>query len=446
MAPPDRHITNATWVAPDGRKRTGTIVVSGSRMRPAEGRTLKVPGAGVLLDARGLLIVPGIIDTHVHFREPGQRHKEGVANGSRAALKGGVVTVLDMPNNRPPCTTPVRLSAKKETFRRHCRTNWGLLLQARSQGALPSMDGAVAVKVYMARSSSSQPIHHQPRLTAVLARYPVVVVHAEDEELLVGPDAGPLPHHQRRPRAAIVSALAKLERSLIELPPGGRPRLVLAHASTREEVAWLSRMKHDGHDVWGETCPHYWRLTAADQLAQGAELKVNPPLRRPEDRDAVLRGLSDGVIDFVGSDHAPHSAEEKRASSDPPSGIPGIEWLGSLAMELLAQGTVGLERLLDLSSRNAARCYALPGADGIQDGSPADLTFVRMEPLPGSRSSHPPVTRAGYNPYGAAPPCPVVEATVVGGALAYHRGTWAEEVSGVDVGHQNPAPGRVDEG
>ena len=330
-----------------------------------------------------------------------------------------------MPNNRPPITTQRRLENKRRLFATRCRTNWGLHLHAPGGSRVPPLPKHCAsVKVYMAQSSSNRPVLHLGRLARLFAAYPVVVLHAEDEARFL-PER--LPHHRARPRAAVRSALDLVERALATLPRRQQPRLVLAHAATRDEVDWVRRMKHNGVDLWAETCPHYWLLTHVDCDRVGAKLQVNPPLRSPADREAILHGLADGTIDFVSTDHAPHTLARK-GGLQPPSGIPGIEWLAPAVVGLVRKGIIDWHRFLDLTCVSSARCFGIVDRNGIREGNHADLTFL-AEGIPDGEI----VTRAGYAPFAGKLPDIRVHAVMVAGLFKYLDREFLNQVPGKEV-------------
>jgi dihydroorotase len=416
-------IDHATWLRADGTTGTGTLLASreGVRLLPPGASP---PAAAVVVDGAGGLVIPGLVDPHTHLREPGQGYKEGITNGTRAALAGGVTTVLDMPNNRPPTSTASRLEAKRARFVRKSRVHWGLHVQASMVNEVLDTDRIASVKIYMARSSTDSALNSPGRLREIFGGYPRIAVHAEDEERFPAGAEGP--HHVARPRAAVRTALQKIEETLDGLSPGDRPRVVLCHIATADELDWLRRMKARGFDIWGETVPHYTVFTQEDTVRLGGRLHVNPPIRTAADRDAVLRGIADGTIDFAATDHAPHSPAEK-TSSQPPSGIAGIEWLGPWLVSLADRGHIGWPRFLDLASRAAARCYGFTVAAGVEDGAPADLALVRRG------APRRVVTRARWNPYREHPFGWTVAATVVRGHLAHHEGTFPGDPRGREV-------------
>ena len=416
-------IDHATWLRADGTTGSGTLIASrdGVGLLP-EGAS--APAADQVVDGRGGLVVPGLVDPHTHLREPGQAEKEGITNGTRAALAGGVTTVLDMPNNRPPTSNSARLEAKRERFRRKSRVHWGLHVQASMVNEVLDTDRVASVKIYMARSSTDTALNTPKRLKEIFGGYPRIAVHAEDEERFPTRSSGP--HHVARPRAAIRSALQKVEDTLEALAPGDRPRVILCHIATSDELSWLRRLKARGFDVWGETVPHYTVFTRDDSLRLGGRLQVNPPIRTAADRDAVLGGIADGTIDFAATDHAPHTPAEK-TSKHPPSGIAGIEWLGPWLVSLADQGHISWSRFLDLAARSAARCYGFEVAAGVEEGAPADLAILRR----GDRRRV--ITKARWNPYSHKPLGWTVAATVVRGHLAHIEGTFPGEARGMEV-------------
>jgi dihydroorotase len=395
-------------------------------------------------DGEGLIAMPGLIDAHVHFREPGVDHKEGIDQGTRAALAGGVTTVLEMPNTVPTCSTPEALAHKRELYQRKSRVHWGLHYQATYPPKPLPHSPIASAKIYMAKSSVDDAVVSEEAVLQVMRIYPRVAVHAEDERKFCAalpPGVDPArAHHVRRPVEAIEAALATLERCLKRLSEHERPRLILCHAGTREELVWLRRMRHEGFDVWAETCPHYFLLTQDDYLRIGDDLKVNPPLRAEADRDAVLQGLADGTIDFISTDHAPHLPSEKQ-SAQAPSGIASIEVLLPLLMTLWQERQLPWAHLLRLAVINPARAYDLPGCEPFEVGHRADFVLLRE----GAFSAPPVVTRAATHPYLTHAFRYQVASTWLAGRMAFEHtnaGARHHDVLGEEVYLSNAKRGR----
>lgn len=415
-------IRNARWLDEKGEARSGSICIHGSTIRSAgDAPPCDEPG-GETFDASGLLALPGLIDAHTHFREPGGCRKEGIVNGSRAALAGGVTTVLDMPNNRPACSTPARLEAKKALFRRKCATNWGLHILASTTAPVP--ETIASAKVFMSSSGHAKAVVAIEALATIFSKHRRITIHAEDESWF---HAGAnLPHHLARPRSSILIALQKVEAAYGMVEPHARPRLALCHVSTREELEWLRTVKRRGWDIWGETCPHYLFFTQTDQQRAGPLLQANPPLRTEEDRAALMEALADGTIDYVSTDHAPHLPDEK-ASGRPPSGIASIEWFLPLLASLADHGSISWKRLLQLACENPARCFGIPLRNGIKPGNVADIVFISAAGayLPNRKI----VTRAQVNPYADLTFTRRIEAVLINGTWACKHGIYSTKSS-----------------
>ena len=459
-------IDNACWLGDDGWFHWGAMLLADGRIAklesdhasddPAKGpalASLRWPASARRIDAEGLFAVPGLIDAHVHLREPGQVAKEGIANGTAAALKGGVTTVLDMPNNAPPITTAELFEAKRGLFARKSRVNYGLFLQA-AAGGPRAPEQAAGVKIYMAKASALDAVRDVAALAHMFRAQDRVVLHAEDErkfstlwkkvfhsveksgEVFHGveksfPQCGKLVHHLERPRAAVAAALKSIEAAWRKVPAKARPRLVIAHCSTVEEVEWTARMKRLGHDVWAETCPHYFLFTERDYLERGGRLQVNPPLRTEEDRAAIFEAVQNGGIDFVSTDHAPHLPAEK-AGRNPPSGIAGIEWLGPILLTLARRGELSWKRYLEVAGRNAARCFGITDRGSIREGAWADLAFIEAGKQ-AKGAAEKVVTRAGWHPYEQFEFSARVRATMVNGRAARVDGRVRPGVRGMEV-------------
>jgi len=422
-------IVNASWLNSRGDFDEGVIFIE-------EGRIVRLAGSGAVtngyrvLDASGYLILPGAIDPHVHFRQPGQIYKEGVSNGSKAALFGGVTTVIDMPNNRPPCSTRKRLLLKKHIFRKKSHVNWGVMFHTSATNRESVKNEIKSAKVYMAKSSGLPAVTDRQVITDLCRFYPTLSFHAEDETAFINDPGGTMPHHQKRPHAAVALALEKIEQALRALPSADRPRVIICHMNTALEVEWLKRMKKDGFDVWGEGSPHYFFFTQDDYLRQGSVLQVNPAIKTEEDRRRLRQALSEGGIDFIGTDHAPHARFEKE-SGNPPSGIAAIEWYLPLVLYLLDEGLFDWRRLHELTCANAARCYRIAGRDGIKEGNFADLVFVRRYERPVRQNKV--QTKSGQNIYSYLPLHWRVETTIVNGIVKYDGRRFYGKEKGMEV-------------
>lgn len=327
------------------------------------------------LDPSSHIVMRGLIDPHVHFRTPGGEHKENWISGAQAAVAGGVTTVFDMPNNDPPCTTRQRLIEKKERIDSQLAAigiplRYHLYFGAdkTSLDEIPLVSGEViGVKVFMGSSTGGLLIDDDGALRAAFeaakaARLPVAV-HAEEEATLrrdknEHPQADHAKYHPYvRSREAAVRATAKA----IELAVAVGVRLIVLHIGTKEEIGLVREAKKAGHDIYAETTPHHLFLNDLSYRQLGNYAKMNPPIRSAEDQRALWQGIHDGTVDTIGTDHAPHTHEEKQQHyCCAPSGIPGVETLLPLLLDAYHKKMISLAQIERLCVTNIEKIYSLP--------------------------------------------------------------------------------------
>lgn len=326
------------------------------------------------VDASSLLLLPAVIDPHVHFRAPGNEHKEDWRTAASAAVAGGVATVFDMPNNNPSCVTIERLIAKKKLIDSQLQEvgiplNYHLYLGA-DQNHLEEIEKAaghaIGIKVFMGSSTGTLLIDDQSSLEKIFASAAKiglpVAVHAEDETILQAVKQrypkrnSPKDHTIMRPRAAAIAATVRA----IDLARRHKTTLYLLHVNTREELELIRQAKSEGLAVFAEVTPHHLFLNENDYDTFGNFVQMNPPLRREEDCEALWEALRDGTIDTVGTDHAPHTKEEKmKPYGEAPSGIPGVETVLPLMLDAANQGKISLARLVAVMSTNIEKIFKL---------------------------------------------------------------------------------------
>ncbi|HTX50150.1 MAG TPA: dihydroorotase [Caulobacteraceae bacterium] len=341
--------------------------------------------AGEAFDARGLTVLPGVIDTHTHFREPGLEWKEDLESGSRAAVLGGVTAVFEMPNTDPATTDADALADKlaRAGGRMHCDHAFYIGAtpdNARFLGELERLPGCAGVKVFMGSSTGSLLVAEDIDLREVLRHAGRrVAVHAEDEACLI--ERRPLvrlgdwtSHPLARPACCAVKATERLLAIAGEL---GR-RVHVLHLTTAEEVGLVARHR-DIATV--EVTPQHLTFAAPpvyERLRGFAQM--NPPIRDEGHRAGLWRGLTEGVVDVLGSDHAPHTPEEKaRPYPLSPSGMPGVQTLVPVMLTHVAEGRLTLERFIDLTSAGPQRIFDIAGKGRLAVGWDADLTIVDLK-------------------------------------------------------------------
>lgn len=358
-------------------------------------QAIKVADDACNFNAHGALVLPGGIDPHVHFRCPGGEYKEDWRAGAEAALAGGITTVFDMPNASPPLTSVRALGEKlmlvglpKIDFRFWFGATARNLNEIKRIARHPAI---VGVKVYMASTTGDLLVDDDNALRAILQTCAdsnlIVGVHAEDENVILscrqksGLQKPEIFHHGllRPPRAE----LAAVERAL-NLQRQTGCRLYFCHISTPEALQKIWEAKQRGAEIFVEVCPHHLFLDEGELVrTNGGCYKMNPPLRSPEQAKRLLRMLDrEGLIDTLGSDHAPHTLQEKAGKDYDkiPSGLPGVQTSFMLLFSLVMSGQISLGRFCDLTSGNAAKIFRLPGKGTVQAGHQADLVVVDTQP------------------------------------------------------------------
>ncbi len=360
----------------------------------AEGRIAAVTPAGsapalierrpdvLVIDASGKIVTPGLIDIHVHLREPGYEHKETIATGCRAAVSGGFTAVCCMAN-----TNPVNDSPEVTRFIRSQAEKAGLARVYPVAAVTKGLEGREPCDYRALKEAGAAALSDdgRPLLDSRLLRHALetsglpVIGHCEDPYLAAGGvmNEGPVSRMlgvAGTPNAC-ESIMVMRDIALSELT--GAP-VHIAHVSTAESIRAIREAKARGVPVTAETAPHYFTLTDAAVIEQGAAAKMNPPLRSEQDRQAVRAALADGTLDCIATDHAPHAPEEKATGlAQAPNGIIGLETAFPISMELVKDGVVPLSRLVELFTAAPARILGLPC--GLFPGAPADVAVFDPE-------------------------------------------------------------------
>lgn len=355
------------------------------------------------IDCRGLHILPGVIDSQVHFREPGAPHKEDLESGSRGAVLGGVVGVFDMPNTNPLTTGEAELADKvaRATGRMHCDfAFWvgGTHENAAHLGELERLPGAAGVKVFMGSSTGSLLIADDAGIAEVLSHTRRrAAFHSEDEDRLnlrksLRIAGDPSSHPVWRD----VETAVRSTRRLMHIARERGALVHVLHVTTQEEIALLAEHK-DIASV--EVTPHHLTMDDSDYARIGTLAQMNPPVREARHREALWSGVAQGVVDVLGSDHAPHTLEEKaKPYPNSPSGMTGVQTLVPLLLDHVNAGRLTLQRFVDLTSAGPARLFGIAGKGRVAVGYDADLTIVDMKRRETIRNSWI-ASRVSWTPY-----------------------------------------------
>jgi dihydroorotase len=384
----------------DGVHRTDLAVKNG---KVAALGDLSRASAGEVIDCTGLHLLPGVMDTQVHFREPGPTHKEDLETGSLSAVMGGVTAVFEMPNTTPLTVTADALADKlaRAKGRMHCDHAFFIGGTHENVADLPELErlpGCAGVKVFMGASTGTLLVPDDEgvrNILKVIRRR--AAFHSEDEfrlndrkHLRVHGDASTHPVW-RDAEAALMST-----HRLVRIARETGARIHVLHISTAEEMEFLAAHK-DVATV--EVTPHHLTLDDTLYATLGTKLQMNPPVRSAAHRAGIWTGLAQGVVDVLGSDHAPHTLEEKdKPYPDSPSGMTGVQTLVPVMLDHIAQGRLTLERFVDLTSAGPARIFNIANKGRLAVGYDADITVVdrkRRETITNAWIA----SRAGWTPY-----------------------------------------------
>ena len=341
--------------------------------------------AGQEINATGLHVLPGVIDTQVHFREPGLEYKEDLETGSRAAVLGGVTAVFEMPNTNPPTTDEAALADKVARGRNRMFCDFAFFMGASAENArhiaeLERVEGCSGIKIFMGSSTGSLLVDDDDNLREVLRHGSRrISIHAEDEPRLLERQhltgSGDVHDH---PNWRDVEVAVKATKRIIALARETGRRIHVLHVTTADEVPILAANKDI---VSCEVTPQHLTLAAPDCYDRiGTRAQMNPPIRTAEHRAGLWAGVQGGVFDVYGSDHAPHTLEEKgRDYPATPAGMPGVQTSVPVLLNHVAEGRLTLERFIDLTSAGPQRIFNIAGKGRVALGYDADLTIVDLK-------------------------------------------------------------------
>ena len=435
-------IKNATLVN-EGQTFLASVFVSDGKIAKIvnEGEPFDY-GSAIVVDATGKYLIPGIIDEHVHFREPGMTHKADLYTESRAAVAGGVTSFMDMPNTNPQTTTQELLEQKFDLAAEKSLANYSFYLGATNDNLAEVVKTdphrVCGIKVFMGSSTGNMLVDKNEVLVRLFRESPcLIAAHCEDEATIhantvcskdlaakgqVVLDAG------IHPFVRTMEACYKASSKAVDMAEKFGARLHVLHISTQRE---LSLFRNDiplvDKRITAETCPHYLWFSEHDYETKGFAIKCNPAIKSHRDKEALLQALRGGVIDTIGTDHAPHLLEEKMTDDyfTSKSGFPSIQH----SLQVMLECGVELPLLVQLMCHNPATLYRIDRRGFLREGYHADLALVDMS-HPTMISNAMELSKCGWTPYDGMPVRAQVTHTFVNGNLVYENGIFHEEHRG----------------
>lgn len=397
-------INNATIVN-NGESHVGSLLVCEGRIeRIVLGGEIEPQDGCQMVDATGMYLLPGVIDDHVHFREPGMTAKADMHTESMAAAAGGVTSVLDMPNVVPQTTTVERWRERMALAKERMHVNYGFFIGATNDNldeilAMPSTEYP-AVKLFMGSSTGNMLVDKREMLEELFAKTPkLIMTHCEDTARInanmadarqkYGDDPDITHHAEIRDAEACwqSSALAA------EMAKASGARLHIAHISTERELALL------GGNITGEACVAHLLYTDQDYARLRGRIKCNPAIKSEGDREALRCGLTDGRITCIGTDHAPHLLSEKQGGARTAvSGMPMVQFSLVSMLEMVDEGVLSMERMVQLMCHNPATLFGIQDRGFIREGMMADLVLVRRDEVPYTIASSDVLSKCGWSP------------------------------------------------
>ena len=388
------------------------------------------------IDIDGKLVIPGIIDAHVHFREPGGEPKEDWSTGSRAAVSGGVTTVIDMPNNNPPAIDKQSLNIKRERASKSL-CHYGFYLGATKDNLeqIKTAENIAGVKIYVGSSTGNLLVDKDKDIEKLFTIPNILwLIHAEDENIITKNSkkfietSNPAIHSQIRNKQAAIRAVERI----INLAKKTGARVHICHVSTKEEIELIKKAKEERLTITCEVSPHHLFLNENAYQKKQNFAKVNPPLRTQEDNTALMEGLTSGVIDLVATDHAPHLIREKQGEySKAPAGLPEIETSLPLLLNKI-NNNLTLQRLVEITSQKPAEIFHIKNKGAIKKGYDADLTVIDLKKTQ-IITKEMLKTKCGWSPYEGWELTGWPVMTFVNGHLVYDNGKINGQFKGKEI-------------
>lgn len=438
------YIKNATVVNEGESKQAHVLVVDGLIQTITQEENFD-SGSATVIDATGQYLIPGIIDEHVHFREPGLTQKADIYTESRAAVAGGVTSFMDMPNTVPQTTTQTLLQEKFDLAAEKSLANYSFYLGATNDNLAEVVKTDVrnvcGIKLFMGSSTGNMLVDDEKALETLFRESPcLIAAHCEDEAIIkqntqhykeMAARNEVIPGASTHPYIRTAEACYKSSAKAVELAQKTGARLHVMHISTADELAlFRNDIPLSEKKITAETCPHYLHFQDAHYKDYGFAIKCNPAIKSSRDNSALLNALSNGLIDTIGTDHAPHLWMEKMTGDyfTSKSGFPGIQHSLDIMINVLERGFLTLPKLVELMCHNPAILYQIDRRGFIREGYHADLVLVKGAPKTIHNETE--YSKCGWTPYDGLQVNSIVTHTFVNGNLVFENGVFHEEFRG----------------
>jgi dihydroorotase len=432
-------ITNAVLVN-EGRRYTADVLIRGERIEKIA-QQITAPANTEVLDAKGRLLLPGMIDDQVHFREPGLTHKGDLATESAAAVAGGITSFMDMPNVNPQTITRAALAAKYQLAAGRAYANYAFYMGTTNDN-LAELEAlqkgeACAIKIFMGASTGNMLVDDPVVLEKIFERAPTLIVtHCEDTPLIkINEDAArekygdnvPFSEH---PYIRSAEACWKSTELAVGLAKRHGTRLHVLHLTTARELEFFQPGPIAGKQITVEACVHHLYFDESRYADLGAKLKCNPAVKTRNDREALIAAVTEGRIDIIATDHAPHTREEKNASYfKAPSGLPLVQHALLALLELVEHGELSLETVVQRACHAPAQRFGVVDRGFLREGAYADLVLIDPDAetvvTPESLRS-----KCAWSPFDGHSFGSRIDATWVNGQLVYRDGTLRAQALG----------------
>jgi len=432
-------ITNACLIN-EGEIRDADVLIQGERIeRIAD--SIRVPENADVIDAAGRYLMPGMIDDQVHFREPGLTEKGDIASESAAAVAGGVTSFMDMPNVSPQTTTREALAAKYEAAQGRARANYAFYLGATNRNleeikAL-RVGEACGIKVFMGASTGDMLVDDPDALEFIFAGAPIIVVtHCEhsptirDNEARAKAEFGadvPMSEHPKIRSATACLASSSLA---VDLARRHGARLHVLHLTTALEMGLFSRTGRREKNITAEVCVHHLWFDESRYGDLGTLIKCNPAIKTAKDREALIAAVNDGRIDIIATDHAPHTAvEKKRSYFKAPAGLPLVQHALQILIDLAKSGRIGLDTIVDRTSHAVADIFGVVDRGYVREGYFADLVLVDAN-KPYTVEASNLLYKCHWSPFEGHTFSSSIDTTIVNGTVVFRDGELTGDVAG----------------